>query len=324
MDTLEIFGTEYTGVAGIKATDDNDQIKTYIRPQGTKSISANGTGIDVTEYASVDVSVPSGQPNLQSKTYNVSSAGTATVTADSGYDGLSSVSVSVPSASFWTNIADLGFSTVDGIREWHVIAQTVVDPDEGDIEGWITAGNYDGNTQSFTAVPSNTTITPTESPQTIGGYKYMMEGAVTVGAISSTYVGSGITRRSSTDLTASGATVTVPSGYYSAQASKAVASGTAGTPTATKGTVSNHSVSVTPSVTNSTGYITGGTKSGTAVTVSASELVSGSETKTENGTYNVTNLASLVVDIPFSTIYTGSSNPSASTGSNGDIYLKVV
>lgn len=77
----------------------------------------------------------------------------------------------------------------------------------------------------------------------------------------------------------------------------AMPSGTEGTPTATKGTVSNHSVSVTPSVTNSAGYISGGTKTGNAVTVSASELVSGSETKTANGTYNVTNLAELVVDV---------------------------
>ena len=77
----------------------------------------------------------------------------------------------------------------------------------------------------------------------------------------------------------------------------AVPSGTAGTPTATKGTVSNHSVTVTPSVTNTTGYITGSTKTGTAVTVSASELVSGSETKTANGTYDVTNLAELVVNV---------------------------
>ena len=77
----------------------------------------------------------------------------------------------------------------------------------------------------------------------------------------------------------------------------AMATGTAGTPTATKGAVSNHSVSVTPSVTNTTGYITGSTKTGTAVTVSASELVSGSETKTANGTYDVTNLASLVVNV---------------------------
>ena len=105
------------------------------------------------------------------------------------------------------------------------------------------------------------------------------------------------TARSSSDLTVSGATVTVPSGFYSSQASKAVASGAAGTPTASKGTVSNHRISVTPSVTNTTGYITGSTKTGTAVTVSASELVSGSETKTTNGTYDVTNLAELVVNV---------------------------
>ena len=64
-DTLEIFGTEYTGVTGIKATDDNNQTKTYIRPQGTKSISANGTGIDVANYASVDVSVSGSSKNTQ-------------------------------------------------------------------------------------------------------------------------------------------------------------------------------------------------------------------------------------------------------------------
>lgn len=78
----------------------------------------------------------------------------------------------------------------------------------------------------------------------------------------------------------------------------ATPSGTEGTPTATKGRVSNHSVTVTPSVTNTAGYISGGTKSGTAVTVSASELVSGSETKTQNGTYDVTNLAEIVIDVP--------------------------
>ena len=128
-DTLEIFGTEYTGVTGVKATDSNNQTKTYIRPQGTISITSSGN-TDVTEYATASVSA-----------------------------------------------------------------------------------------------------------------------------------------------------------------------GTAGTPTATKGTVSNHSIAVTPSVTNSTGFITGSTITGTAVTVSASELVSGSETKTANGTYDVTNLASLVVNV---------------------------
>ena len=172
-----------------------------------------------------------------------------------------------------------------------------------------TAGTYLEDDITITDVTASTTLqtktksyTPTESSQTEdvtadSGYDALEKVSVSVGAISSSYVGSGVARKSSSDLTASGATVTAPAGYYSSSASKSVANGTAGTPTATKGTVSNHSVSVTPSVTNTTGYITGSTKTGTAVTVSASELVSGSETKTANGTYDVTNLASLVVNV---------------------------
>lgn len=142
--------------------------------------------------------------------------------------------------------------------------------------------------------------TPTESQQTetiepSSGYDGIGEVDVTVGAISSTYVGSGVTRRSSSDLADSGATVTAPAGYYGSSASKTVASGTEGTPIATKGTVSNHSVSVTPSVTNSAGYISGGTHTGTAVSVSASELVSGTLSVTSSGTKDVTNYASASV-----------------------------
>lgn len=186
------------------------------------------------------------------------------------------------------------------------------------IVGTASGGSGDVvNNQSKTAAPS-------ESQQVVtydSGYTGLEQ--VTISAISSTYVGSGITRRSSSDLTASGDTVTVPAGYYSAQASKAVASVTAGTPSATKGTVSNHSVSVTPTVTNPTGYISGGTKTGTAVTVSASELVSGTLAITANGTKDVTNYVSVDVEIPIVTYYTGSTAPAASLGTNGDLYLKV-
>ena len=100
--------------------------------------------------------------------------------------------------------------------------------------------------------------------------------------------------------TTSSQTITADSGYdgLSSVQINAMPSGTAGTPTATKGTVSNNSVSVTPSVTNTTGYITGSTKTGTAVTVSASELVSGNKEITANGTnIDVTNYATVSVAV---------------------------
>lgn len=116
--------------------------------------------------------------------------------------------------------------------------------------------------------------------------------------------------------------ITADSGYdgLSQVTISAMPSGTAGTPTATKGTVSNHSISVTPSVTNTAGYISGGTKTGTAVSVSASELVSGTYNITTSGTHDVTNYAS--ASVTFSSIFTGSTEPQ--NWSDGDVWIKTV
>lgn len=96
-----------------------------------------------------------------------------------------------------------------------------------------------------------------------------------------------------------------------------IPSGTAGTPTATKGTVSSNSISITPSVTNITGFITSETKTGTAVTVSASELVSGTKNITASGTTDVTNYANASVSamtLPTSTSTTSSGTNKATIG----------
>ena len=201
----------------------------------------------------------------------------------------------------------------------------------------VTAGYVGSGTQGNTSVELSASITtkgattyhPSTSNQTIASMTYLT-GTQTINAVTHNLLAenikSGVTlkigdssdddcvasvlgtysggtpslqAKTNIDPTTSSQTITADNGYdgLSSVQINAMPSGTEGTPTATKGTVTNHSVTVTPNVTNSAGYISGGTHSGTAVSVSASELVSGSETKTENGTYDVTNLAELVVSV---------------------------
>ena len=126
-------------------------------------------------------------------------------------------------------------------------------------------------------------VTPSETAQTfnasgVDGYK-----PVSVSAVSSTYVGSGIARKSSTDLTVSGATVTVPAGYYASQATKSVSSGSATGPSSLSGssatittgtntiTLTKTGVTTTPTV--SAGYVSSATASTATVTLTASVTV---------------------------------------------------
>lgn len=99
-------------------------------------------------------------------------------------------------------------------------------------------GTYSGSGGTTINNRPSISVTPTESSQTIGfdSSTYTGLSEVVVDAIPSDYVGSGITQRSSTDLTASGATVTVPAGYYSAQATKSVSSMTLPTAVASSAT----------------------------------------------------------------------------------------
>ena len=278
------------------------------------AISSTYVGTGITRRSSTDLTTSGATVTAPAGYY--AAAATTSVASGSASTPASTITVT-PSIS--VNSSGLITATASGSKN---ITPTVS-------AGYITSGTagkvaVNGSNTSQLSTQAGTTITPSQTLQTAVTAGKYTTGAVNVAAIPNDYIGSGITQRDSDDLTTSGATITAPAGYYSTAASKSVASGTAGTPTASKGTVSNHSISVTPSVTNTTGYITGGTKTGTAVTVSASELVSGSQTITDNGTINVTNLASVDVQLDFISIYTGSSDPSSSTGSNGDIYLKVV
>lgn len=483
-DSLTIFGADYTNVTGIKATGTGNGTLTYIRPTGTKSITENGTGIDVASYASVDVAVEGG-PDWPVFTSNDEAT---TITCDKTYaecraliqDGvtgavLNTPSLSAPLTAMRVEDGEVTTTVLRYVFIFNGIPQTQVNyANDGTItiqqgvdtvttltvttNGTYTPSNYEVWNEVTVNVPSSTptlqskTATPAESQQTVSpdsGYDGLSQ--VTVDAIPSTYVGSGITQRTSSDLTLvsgrDGRSVKAPAGYYAANglynlengfatvsdvsvtanpsisigssglvtatasasqevgaevtqgyidaagwdagtvtvsgsstlqldtqaattitpstsqqtaveagkyttgavtvaaipsqyivpsgtkaitgagttdvtnyASASVASGGA-TASATKGSVSNHSVTVTPSVTRTAGWVGAGTSNGTAVTVSASELVSGSQTITDNGTVNVTNLASVTVALDFVEYHVSTSAPTSSQGSDGDVWL---
>lgn len=155
--------------------------------------------------------------------------------------------------------------------------------------GWLDVGAIGVGADYVYTYPAihNLTVTPTESAQTIGGADYMLEDAITVSAIPSNYVGSGVTQRTSSDLTASGATVTAPAGYYASNATKSVASGTAtpaATISATSATLStgtntltlSKTVSNTPQV--SAGYVSSGTAGNSSVSLTASVTTQAAQT----------------------------------------------
>ncbi len=238
-----------------------------------------------------------GSPTLQTitKTYTpTTSQQTETITASSGYDGIEEVDVTVnamPEGSIGAESTAYVYTDSQNQLKFDLEYWGCVDTEnEEGTPGYIPDETFsETKHRIYDALPSNITITPTESAQTVGGSNVMMQGVVTVNAIPSNYVGSGVTQRSSSDLTSSGATVTVPSGYYSAQATKSVSSGSA-TPASsisgTSATVStgtntltlSKTVSNTPQV--SAGYISSGTAGNSSVSLTASVTTKGTATIT--------------------------------------------
>lgn len=259
LDTLEVFGTEYTGVAGFKATDDNDQVKTYIRPQGTLSITANSTGIDVSTYALADVAV-------------------------AATDFVITLSYSSQQEKW---IPDKTFSAIydSQVAGKTLVAKTDEQPTQADADCiYFNDGGLDDDWMEYNV----------RERYTSGGITYIKDSRYV-------YNSSGLTLAEAIEYPKPTGSITIDDdGTWDVTtvASAVVPAGTAGTPTASKGTVTNHAVSVTPSVTNSTGWITGGTKTGTAVSVAASELVSGNLSLTANTTNaDCSNYATVTVNV---------------------------
>lgn len=160
--------------------------------------------------------------------------------------------------------------------------------------------NYNGSTQQnsiafylINVSLENSQVTPTEQYQYVTPSSAYAIQVVTVNPISSTYVGTGVTTRSSTDITfaSTTGTFTAPVGYYSTAATKTITTQAAQTITPTKGT----------QVINPYRWLTGYL---TIEPIPDSYIIpTGTSTITSNGTYDVTNYASASVSVAGGSFY---------------------
>lgn len=273
--------------------------------------------------------------------------------AESGLVSHTTVAIPSPTFSFnsttrvitasgnWTR----GFTTNNSYTNTYTVtAGTVVPPSTiTGTSATLTAGT---NTLTFSK-----TISVTPNVTTAG---WISAGTASNVVVSLT---AAVSTRTSNSLTASGSTVTVPAGYYATQATKNVASATHPAPT-----ISFNSTTgvITATHTQTAGYVAASTSTSTMnlTTKAASTITPTTSSQTAVAANTYVTGAIIVAAIPSSykllsqtttatsstmlesvtaynsngelitgnvhviTYYTGTSAPTSSLGSNGDIYLQ--
>ena len=111
----------------------------------------------------------------------VTPTGNINITHSGQTDVTNYATATVPTADANAGSISSSYVTENNQRKWKFTYEGYAES-----PGWVDEGAFGSPlTYEYNAIPSNTTITPTTSAQTIGGQNYMMEGAVTVSAVPS-------------------------------------------------------------------------------------------------------------------------------------------
>ncbi len=254
------------------------------KPVTVNAISSTYVGSGITRKSSSDltvwedwVTVPAGYYEEESyKSVGTMTLPTSTASsATSGYTSKATISRST--SDQYINIAP-GYNSAGGYYKISAIANGSATP-AASISGTSATITTGTNTITLTKSVSNT-------PQVTAGY-------VSSGTAGNSSVSLTASVTVNPTPTASGATVTIPAGYYSSQTTKSVSSGSASAPSTISGTSATVStgtntltltktVSVTPSV--SAGYVSSGTATNSSVSLTASVTTKAAATITPGTT----------------------------------------
>ena len=178
-ENLNIFGTIYSDVSGIKAYDENGDIQTYIKPEGNILINTTGQ-IDVSHYATASANMAA-LINNQNKEVTPSVL-QQEIYADTGYTGLNKVTVNAMSRGSATtpdttitttptiSVDNNGLITATNSKTQSVTPSVVAGYIATGTAGTITVEG--SNTQQLTTQGA-ATYTPTTTNQTIASGTYL-------------------------------------------------------------------------------------------------------------------------------------------------------
>lgn len=197
----------------------SDTVKPSLLMSGVTAHDCTGTSITGTIIARTSSDIEVAGPTVSVPSGAYSSAATKAVATGAYY------------SQFDLNINQLNIQLNNTTGKINInqnsSLNTTVIKTTGYIEKENSVGHFNASVSSSYQLPTipAATITPTESSQVAAASGKFTLGNITVAAVSSDYIGSNIAQRSSSDITVTGPTVSVPAGYYAATASKAIAAG---------------------------------------------------------------------------------------------------
>ena len=205
-DDLTVSGATVTAPAGYYANAASKAVATTTHPNPTAAI-VSSTGVVTATHT---------------QTTGYVTSGTTTGTLNLTTQGATTYNTSTADQTIASNRWLTGTQTIKSVTTTNLTAANIAEGVTVQVGDANNASRITQITGTYAPTTSSLTVTPTETSQTFNATGVYGYKPVTINAISSTYVGTGVSQRSAADITKSSNEITAPMGYYSQSATYTV------------------------------------------------------------------------------------------------------